>query len=261
MARKTIYITLTGIRLSFWALICLNLHACSAIAIEEQLLKSIRSFEDVYEKGVSSSGNHLKVSPFRYREGDPVIDNEWAYTQSGQQKAVLKTARLVPQSDADEGEPFHRTTMLLDQKRSGMKSIYLQPGVPLQEYTTSQNVRHAVLDLYAPDSNTLSLQFDLFPYAMGRGIANKIRVWDVVTESVEWNNEKCVSIKGQGEWLHKEELGTWKIHVLPEAAYMVRHAQYLLDGAVKFEVETFGLNSKNDCFYPEKSEIKIVNSP
>ena len=257
MMLKTVRITLASFRLSFLVLVCFNLYATNVIAVEYQLLKTIQSFDDVYEKGISSSGSHLNVWPSSYREGDNMVDDKWAYTQSGHQKAILKTARLVPKQ-LYEGEEtqFHRNVFLFDQKRFAKKGVYLQHGVPLKEYTTSQSVHRAILDLYSPDDTTLSFQFDLFHYAMGRGIAKNIDVLETVDKSVEWNGEECVLITGQGSFSFGGP-GKWKVHVIPHAAYMIRHAQYLYDGNVVFEVETFGLNRNNDCFFPKESEIKI----
>jgi hypothetical protein len=259
MMSKAVYVILVSIRLSFLVLVCFNLHSCHAIAVENQLLKIIQNFDETYEKGVSSSGSHLSSFRSSQREGDLIIDEEWTHTQSKHQKAILKTARFVPQRNGDEGMPFHRDVFLLDQKRTAKKAMYLAAEVPFQEYATSQDVRYAILDLYAPDSTVFSFQFDLFLLAMGRGIANEIGSLDAMHESVEWNGEKCVLIMGQCKGRIFGEPGTWKVYVLPKAAYMVRHAQFLFNDDVYFEVETFGLNRKNDCFYPEKSDIRILN--
>ena len=254
---KIPHITLVGSRVPFLVFACLCSCVCNAVAVENQLLRTIQNFDNVYEKNVSSSGSHLNVWPSRYREGDNIVDDEWSYTRSEHQKAILKTARLVPkQLYEDEETQFYRHAFLFDQKRSAKKGVYLHPDVPLQEYATSQEVRRAVLDLFAPDDSPLLFQFDLFLFAMGRGIVNNIDVLDAIDKSAVWNGEECISITGRGSFSLGGP-GRWKVHVLPNAAYMVRHAQYLYDDNVVFEVETFGLNRKNDCFFPEKSEVKI----
>ena len=262
MTLKTMYITLASVRLSFLVFVCVSLYTCSAVAIENQLLKTMQSFDDVYEKGVSSSGNHIESYPSRYRTENDIVDEEWVFTQSGCQKAVLKTQRLVPQRiSADEAKPFPCTVFLSDMKRLGVKSADLLPGVPFQEYADSQNVRFASLNLYDPDSDTLSYRLGLFLVAMGRGITKNIDVVETVDKSTEWNGEECVLIIGQIVGHGKGYFGApgvWRIHALPDAAYMIRHAQFLYDGVVFIEVETFGLNCKDDCFYPEKSEIKDI---
>ena len=260
MTFRIIHIAWTGIRLSILVLACFNLFPSNTIAVESPLLKTIQSFDTVYGKGVTSSGNHIETRASRLSGGEQIIDEEWAFTQSEYQKAVLKTARLVPQSIGEGiGAPPHRTVFLADQRRLGMKSVDLLPDVSPPDYATSQDVVFASLDLFAPDSNTLSYRLGLFLIAMGRGVANKIDVLDAVNKSVDWNGEECVMIEGQGKcFMFPEARGVWKVHVLPNAAYMVRHAQYLYDGVVRIEVETFGLNYKNDCYYPEKSEIRIL---
>ena len=114
------------------------------------------------------------------------------------------------------------------------------------------------MDLYGPDSDVLRLQIDMFLFAMGRGVVKKIDFLDEMNESIEYNGEKCILLAGRGkEYMTGQGTGMWKVYVLPSATYMVRFAQYLRDDNVELEIETFGLNRKNDCFYPESTEIRI----
>jgi len=249
-----------AVRFIATGLLGLAVFAGSTVAVEkEALLETLRSADAAYEKGITTSGRHHSVSPPWGRgTRDSITDNAWSYTQSGQQKALFAVSRREPQP----GEAiFNRLVMLFDQKRSGRKTVSLMPDVSPLLYATSQNVRHGgiVQNLHVPDSTTLSLQIDLFLFAVGRGVTKNVDVLDGVNEATERNGEQCVLITGQSKRYLSGE-GTWKIYVLPDADYMVRYAQYFrgsdTDNAA-LEIETFGLNKKDGFFYPAKTEVRI----
>ena len=231
---------------------------CGLHATEErELLEMIQKFDGVYENGVSVSGRYLSVVPpiFRGQTQNKVTDHRWRYTQSGLNRAVLEISNLVPRIDEDDSAPFHRQFLLFDQKRSGKKIVFLLPSVPIQEYADSQEISDVILDLHAPNSDTLSLQMDKFLFALGRGVSRKIVFDDDTTlEFVERNGESCIFIAGTGDYMSGK--GTWEFYVLPDAAYMLRYARFFR-GRMMLEIETFGLNRQNGCFFPERAEVGI----
>ena len=251
------YISPCGVFTYILAFACLVFQACHVMAIEKQdLFRTVRSFDDVYMKGVYTSGSRFSsLPPWGWQTKNQIANYEWAYTRSEPLRAVFEVSKLVSQLSGDEEIVPSRRLLLFDQKRSGQKLITLLSEVPHKDYATSRDIRDAVLNLSAPDSMAWRFQTDLFFFAMGRGVAIKIDFLNEVNESIERNGEKCVLITGQcGEYL--SEKGIWKAYVIPDAAYMVRQAQYLCNDNMILEIETFGLNRQNDCFYPEKTEIK-----
>jgi hypothetical protein len=250
---KTVRFIATGLLVLAWL-------AGHAVAVEkEALLETLRSADAVYEKGITTSGRHHSVSPPWGRQTrENITDNGWSYTQSGQLKALFAVSRRVPQPDE---AIFNRLVMLFDQKRSGKKTVSLMPEVSPLLYATSPNVRYGgvVQNLHAPDSTTLSLQIDLFLFAMGRGVIKNVDLLVETHEPIERNGERWVLITGSSKRYLSGE-GTWKIYVLPDADYMVRSAQYFrshdTDHAA-LEIETFGLNKKEGFFYPDKTEVRL----
>ena len=246
----------------FPLLLVLVCFAYNAVAAEEtkDWLEILRNADAVYEKGVTASGSHHSISPpwGRRQTKDSVTDREWFFTQSGQNKALFAVSKREPQHD-DESAMINRMVMLFDQKRSGKKLSTLRSSVPLPFYAFSEDVQHATLHMCAPHARTLRLQIDLFCFAMGRGVAQYLDLLDEANESVERNGEQCVLITAQSkEYLANK--GTWKVYFLPGADYMIRHAQYLRDGEVELEIETFGINKKDGYVYPDKTEVKLSMS-
>ena len=224
---------------------------------KQSVLETIQKFDDVYEKGVSTSGRYVSIIPpiFRGRTRDKVTDYRWHYTQSGLNRAALEVSNIVAGINEDGSAMLHRQFWLFDQKRSGKKMVLLSPVVPIQEYADSQAVADVTLDLHAPNSDTLSFQMDKFLFAIGRGVSRKIVFGDdTKVELVERNDESCVFITGIGDYMSGR--GIWEFYVLADAAYMLRYARFFR-GGVMLEIETFGLNKNNDCFSPEKTEIRI----
>jgi hypothetical protein len=238
--------------------VAIFVHSVSAME-KKSIFETIQKFDDIYEKGVSTSGRHVSTTPpiFWGQTQEQTTDYEWRYTQSGSNKSVLETSKVVPKISKDRYVTFHRQVLLFDQKRSGKKLVTLLPNIPIQEYADSQDISNAVLDLHAPNAEVLSLQIDMFLFALGRGVSRKIAFSDDINiiESVDRHGELCILLTGTG--YYRSGNGTWECHVLPNAAYMLRHAKYSRDDDIMLEIETFGLNRKNDCFFPEKAEIRI----
>ena len=105
MTSRTAYSSRKVIAIALLPLLCIMFRVCSVEAAENQeLLKTVRNFDDVYEKGVFSSGRHTCTSPpwAWGQTKDKVTDYTWAYTQSGQLRAVFETSNFKPLTGEDE---------------------------------------------------------------------------------------------------------------------------------------------------------------
>jgi hypothetical protein len=225
----------------------------------DTVFQTAKKFDAVYENGISSSGLHKSVSPplFRDQKQEQVTEDDWQYARSGRKGALLEVSRSVPKLDNDGYLLPHRQCILFDEKRSGKIMITLAPDVPLSSYQDSQDIKNASRDMHAPDSDILSLQSDMFQMALGRGVCNKIVeiAQDSDAKTIDRNGETCWILSGQGFYMSRK--GTWEIHVLPEAAYMLRYAKFFSGDDIILEIETFGVNNHSDCVYPKKAEIRI----
>jgi hypothetical protein len=229
----------------------------SVRAMDEKLFEVVQKFDNLYEKGISTSGRHVTTMPTALPHAS--TDYEWQYTQSSANRAVFEVSNIVPKFDNDSPVIHHRQVFLFDQKRSGRKLITLSLSVPIQEYANSQDVVHAILDLHASDSEVLSFHLEMFLFAIGRGVSRKIVFGDDanVIESVNFKGVPCVFVSGIGQYMAGR--GKWEFYMLKDAAYMLRYAKFLRDGTdMGLEIETFGLNRQNDCFFPERAEVRVL---
>jgi hypothetical protein len=225
---------------------------------KEVLFQTIKKYDAIYENGVYSSGFHKTLSPplFWGQKENRINEYDWQFTQSGKKKALLEILKNIPKQNDDGYVAPNRQCFLFDDKRSGKILINLSPEVPLSSYRDSQDIKNAICDNHAPDSNILSFQIDMFQMALGRGVCNKIVDVDYSqTKVIERNGEICHVLLGNSFYLSKK--GTWEIHVLSEADYMLRYARFYSNNDTILEIETFGVKNNSDCVYPERSEIRI----
>ena len=111
-----------------------------SVAMEPRdILKTIKSLDDVYEASCFSTGNRKSVTP-RYvdQTKKQKADYDWQYTQEGHRRALLEISRISTPMDDSDSILFHRQVYLFDEKRSGKKLTSLLPEVPVQQYLSSQ---------------------------------------------------------------------------------------------------------------------------
>lgn len=245
--------------------------AVHAVETPESCLAALRRVGDEYAARFSCEGTASDPS-----SGKPDQVIEWKYTRQDKRRSLIQTRTEVIPPDA--------TTMLKQHQLRARFGGVTDPR--LESYnTTSENVflndptlcasiRHIVIFVpdgngklarhgdtfsvakYPPDSDSLSLHYQVVEMAMGRDIQRSVGVITSVRET----KGGLLEVAGPGTWFRQS--GMWTMKLEPRLDYLIRTAEFQPENrGMALEMKNEGVVEQGGCIVPATAEYRLVGLP
>ncbi|GIW93606.1 MAG: hypothetical protein KatS3mg110_1647 [Pirellulaceae bacterium] len=245
--------------------------AVSAVVVEGWCVESARTVQDkwrtadaVYAAGMRARGHavqppaHLfywqREYQWRYTwfEGRHVTDMYgYNFPKFDREHAKLSEEGLVCEVDTQA-----RIAALVDHDLEGCVDFVLRRRINSNNQVLKEEPVYNVIDLYPPGGPTLMNFYAPFLLTTGRGFSVFVDVFEEVSSTPDG---KGLMVKAVGRFSSKDITGRWELVLDPDAAYMVRKAEFHNPHFDKPYVvmENFDIQRSGDCFFPRRGKFVV----
>ncbi|MDQ3332213.1 MAG: hypothetical protein M3552_16445 [Planctomycetota bacterium] len=246
-------------------------------ADEAELLSKLTALDEVYAASLRASGTVKTTFPDPANEPKSL---QWRYTASDGRQAIEQVETFPPfQTAVSDEKEFGRSFRIDDRGKMNIvaptasaflfdidvsgesttnSGLRIGPDNSVEETSRSYSIEQA-----PPDDRKNSYYLFRLLFTMGRGYSPYITSIDSVTsERSESGGGELLRVRAVGQGLTSRQ-GVWDLTIVPGESYLIRRANYTVDGAPEplFTVANDGSLRTGACSVAAKGRFSLGSGP